>query len=317
MSGQMGDCIAEEVNQMLAFQASHPKSMSNERHSQLTLLIETFTSVSSGVSPGIAIGSSLAGLGVGLAVGMMSAIAFFHFRGVKRRSTDSLIDLRGSSHLGSPQGAYSQALSVNSHYQAIPNSAGLMENSLGLSTNTSSFGNRTSGLPSGTQYHIEPFVLPPVTEDGRLRSPTSPTHANPSNPSINAPPPAPETSSRPTSSGRTQNQVYVVHHDGGRAPVTVYTQEGTQVVELPPGYPGGVDEHGGPLLNPHSHAGHDTRSEAAPASSGVGSGSSDAGRTEGSAPAAVEPPAFLQQLRRPGGIQKPAVSRVNRPNART
>lgn len=34
------------------------------------------------------------------------------------------------------------------------------------------------------------------------------------------------------------HQVYVVHHDGGRAPVTVYTADGTEVVELPPSYDG-------------------------------------------------------------------------------
>ena len=32
------------------------------------------------------------------------------------------------------------------------------------------------------------------------------------------------------------NQVYVVHHDAGRAPVTVYTSEGAEVIELPPHY---------------------------------------------------------------------------------
>ena len=31
-------------------------------------------------------------------------------------------------------------------------------------------------------------------------------------------------------------QVYVIHHDSGRAPVSVITAPGTQVVELPPGY---------------------------------------------------------------------------------
>lgn len=31
--------------------------------------------------------------------------------------------------------------------------------------------------------------------------------------------------------------VYVVHHDGGRPPVTVYTSDGAEVVELPPEYP--------------------------------------------------------------------------------
>lgn len=39
-------------------------------------------------------------------------------------------------------------------------------------------------------------------------------------------------------SGRRAN-VYVVHHDGGRAPVTVYTEEGAAVVELPPQYAAG------------------------------------------------------------------------------
>ena len=33
-------------------------------------------------------------------------------------------------------------------------------------------------------------------------------------------------------------QVYVVHHDGGQMPVTVYTSGGAVVTELPPGYPG-------------------------------------------------------------------------------
>ncbi|KIJ45094.1 hypothetical protein M422DRAFT_67256 [Sphaerobolus stellatus SS14] len=32
------------------------------------------------------------------------------------------------------------------------------------------------------------------------------------------------------------NQVYVIHHDSGRAPVSVITSAGTEVVELPPGY---------------------------------------------------------------------------------
>ncbi|KAF9454999.1 hypothetical protein P691DRAFT_792102 [Macrolepiota fuliginosa MF-IS2] len=246
---------------------------------------------SGGISPGIAIGSSLAGLGAGLIAGSLGAILFFHFRNKKRKSMDSLIDLRGS-HPGSPQG--------------------LGGNSLGLSTHTSGYGNRMSNLPSGTQYHVEPFILPTVAEDGHLHSPSSPTHAH-SNPSLNT---SPSAETRPDSSGRTQNQVYVVHHDGGRAPVTVYTQEGTQVVELPPGYPGGVSEVGGPLRNPHSHGGHEARSETVPGSSGVGSGSSDTGRTEGSAPAATELPANLQQVRRPGHIQKPAASRVNRPQSR-
>lgn len=44
--------------------------------------------------------------------------------------------------------------------------------------------------------------------------------------------------------GRRPN-VYVVHHDGGRAPVTVYTEEGAAVVELPPQYAPGSPSEGG------------------------------------------------------------------------
>lgn len=34
----------------------------------------------------------------------------------------------------------------------------------------------------------------------------------------------------------TRSQVYVMHHDGGRAPVTIMTSDGAEIVELPPGY---------------------------------------------------------------------------------
>ncbi|KAI0793361.1 hypothetical protein C8Q75DRAFT_804180 [Abortiporus biennis] len=53
-------------------------------------------------------------------------------------------------------------------------------------------------------------------------------------------PPISESSEPPVvspSTSRGPSHVYVVHHDGGRAPVTVYTEEGTEVVELPPRYP--------------------------------------------------------------------------------
>lgn len=61
-------------------------------------------------------------------------------------------------------------------------------------------------------------------------------------------------SSAPPQGGRGNSHVYVVHHDGGRAPVTVYTEDGAEVVELPPRYmddmregtqPRGRDSSGG------------------------------------------------------------------------
>ncbi|KAF9033740.1 hypothetical protein BDZ89DRAFT_1062835 [Hymenopellis radicata] len=64
------------------------------------------------------------------------------------------------------------------------------------------------------QYHVEPFRMPgdapSLTPNDMGGGSTSPT------------------------AGR--GSVYVVHHDGGRAPVTVYHQDGTEVVELPPRY---------------------------------------------------------------------------------
>ncbi|KAI0085675.1 hypothetical protein BDY19DRAFT_996576 [Irpex rosettiformis] len=114
-------------------------------------------------------------------------------------------------------------------------------------------------------YHIEPFVLPEqefgenstsrlgndrstrsgtlydtasqspstsLSQDSRPSGPTPPNHdpmAATSNIPLRAPIPlSPE--------NRQPSQVFVVHHDGGRAPVTVYTSDGTEVVELPPQY---------------------------------------------------------------------------------
>lgn len=37
--------------------------------------------------------------------------------------------------------------------------------------------------------------------------------------------------------GTTQSQVYVLHHDSQQPPVTIYHQDGTNIVELPPRYP--------------------------------------------------------------------------------
>ncbi|KAL1740574.1 hypothetical protein HDZ31DRAFT_67809 [Schizophyllum fasciatum] len=68
------------------------------------------------------------------------------------------------------------------------------------------------------RYQVEPFLLP-GEDPGAPRSP-----------------------------GGTQQNVYVVHHDGGRAPVTVYHGDDTQVVELPPRYLAEDDGQGSPGL---------------------------------------------------------------------
>jgi hypothetical protein len=82
------------------------------------------------------------------------------------------------------------------------------------------------------QYLVEPF-LPEGTQ------PTSPTHNT-------RPPPPTSAYSNAQSDGSASGtqqapHVYVVHHDGGGAPVTVFTA-GAGVTELPPQYTGRSEE---------------------------------------------------------------------------
>jgi len=102
----------------------------------------------------------------------------------------------------------------------------------------------TGGRPrpaggSGLEYIVEPFAMPsPAPSD-----PSAPLLPDISPPT--APPPDATSASgsdpqdQSTLSAARRQNVYVVHHDGGRAPVTVYTEEGAEVVELPPRYPAG------------------------------------------------------------------------------
>ncbi|KII86379.1 hypothetical protein PLICRDRAFT_287211 [Plicaturopsis crispa FD-325 SS-3] len=122
----------------------------------------------------------------------------------------------------------------------------------GFASENSLLGRLTHG--HGVQYEIEPFVMPSGSKNDPVEPvfSTPPTSAGPSH--LNTPPghtshgeseasgsaslytPPPGS---PHSERRRQgssSQVYVVHHDGGRAPVTVFTPDGTEVVELPPQY---------------------------------------------------------------------------------
>jgi hypothetical protein len=78
----------------------------------------------------------------------------------------------------------------------------------------------------GLEHRIQPFPLtndsPNASTSALNRMASSNTQADSGIPSSSAVQPPPH--------------VYVVHHDAGRAPVTVYTAQGTEVVELPPQY---------------------------------------------------------------------------------
>jgi len=107
--------------------------------------------------------------------------------------------------------------------------------------------------PGGLEYIVEPFSIPgssssdpsvPLLPGGATSPPASPPDATSA--SGSTAPTDPSSGSGGGRGGRTN--VYVVHHDGGRAPVTVYTEEGAEVVELPPRYAdsGGSSQDGRP-----------------------------------------------------------------------
>jgi hypothetical protein len=105
---------------------------------------------------------------------------------------------------------------------------------------------RTTNMASGgLEYVVEPFAMPtgspssppsdpnaPLLQGGNVTSPTTMSRADATSTSGSSEPADP-------SGRRSGRNVYVVHHDGGRAPVTVYADEGAEVVELPPRYPAG------------------------------------------------------------------------------
>ena len=164
-----------------------------------------------------AIGAGVGGIIVGLLAGAFGILAFRRTRGRKDHREDLMRD--------------SQLSSGNSQQsREMPATRG--------TTNVAGGG--------GLEYIVEPFAMPtgspssppsdpsaPLLQGGNV---TSPTITSSRTDAVSN-----SGSSEPTdASGRrgTRN-VYVVHHDGGRAPVTVYADEGAEVVELPPRYPAG------------------------------------------------------------------------------
>jgi len=88
--------------------------------------------------------------------------------------------------------------------------------------------------PRGSRFTVEPYPLPGQAEPdtphatageglSRSASPNSTMH------------PSRSDMMRQTSDGSSR-QVYLVHHDGGRPPISVYHPEGANIVELPPSY---------------------------------------------------------------------------------
>ncbi|KAK7468625.1 hypothetical protein VKT23_003129 [Stygiomarasmius scandens] len=206
-----------------------------------------------GVSTTTAIGAGVGGAIGGLLLG--GALAIFFFR-QRRRSDAVYMDLAQRS----PTRAFIDP------FPPTPGAGSHMS------------GNGSLSGPGSTGYVVEPFTLP-----GEPRSPTDSNtrgsgHEHTGSGSESAP-------------GR--SNVYVVHHDGGRAPVTVYHADGTEVVELPPRYIDGntVSTYGSSTSDPLSG---DEMGYSGQQRSSMG--------VEPSSPAgtATAGPAFLQQQRQPG-----------------
>jgi len=92
----------------------------------------------------------------------------------------------------------------------------------------------SAATPRGSRFAVEPY---PLQEDKEPQSPepTNPGETLSRSTSPNSTMHPRSEMVRHTSDGSSQ-QVYLVHHDGGRPPISVYHPEGANIVELPPSY---------------------------------------------------------------------------------
>ena len=150
----------------------------------------------------VAIGAGAGGLGVGLLI--LVVVLFFQRR---HRLFNKRYVARALDPPATPGALSTQQTPVPSTV------LGSLRNNLLGSSNR---------LPT---YNIEPFIMPGEEE------PLSRDRASP------LPSPASRTLSSDNSSYGAQNQIYVVHHDSQAPPVTIYHEDGTRIVELPPRYP--------------------------------------------------------------------------------
>ncbi|KAK0465235.1 uncharacterized protein EV420DRAFT_1513490 [Desarmillaria tabescens] len=165
------------------------------------------------------IGAGVGGLVVGLLAGLVTTLCFIKRR--QRKKADEQFMPLGVS----------PSLSHNAQYRPVPSTP------LSLQPDTAYTQHPPIGQ-SGSSYQVEPFSMPGEGMHSH-RGATSPTSMNEyvNNHASSVAHESIAPSQAGSGGSRIQSgQVYVVHHDGGRAPVTVYHENGTEVVELPPRY---------------------------------------------------------------------------------
>lgn len=144
-------------------------------------------------------------------------------RGQELRPTPYITSPTGSRALYSPLGTREES------YSTMNSGRPLMRTG-----SRSSFGREPAGLAT-TGLQAEPFN--PAGAPTAAASVIHERQGTSTQRSSSPPPASPIEGHGRSDSGRdTRSQVYVVHHDGGRAPVTIMTSDGAEVVELPPGY---------------------------------------------------------------------------------
>jgi hypothetical protein len=168
----------------------------------------------SGVSTGVVAGSTVGGVLFGAIAGVIIASFFIRKRYSRVR--------RGSSTDSIEHAAYIDQMRFK-RTEGAPHTPGAPGPDMG----------------SG-QYLVEPFL---------------PDAANPTSPTRDPQTPAPTSSysnaqSEGSGSGTQPPHVYVVHHDAGGAPVTVFTG-GAGVTELPPSYIGRSENQPAPVPQPN------------------------------------------------------------------
>ncbi|KAA1468460.1 hypothetical protein DENSPDRAFT_833752 [Dentipellis sp. KUC8613] len=191
-------------------------------------------SADKGVPVGAAIGSGLGGLALGALLGLLAMYVYNRQR-MRRQWTST-------RRRSSPPPIFTTP------YDPPLNSAGMASDPFGHQARDASSSSRNTGADP---YHIEPFTMSSSDSAARtslMDSASSSQLIQPGTPqtpsgAVTSPP-----HEQPPALNLDPSQVYVVHHDGGRPPVTVYTANGTEVVELPPRY--GENQGPPPLQQP-------------------------------------------------------------------
>lgn len=167
-----------------------------------------------GTTGGVSIGATVGSAIGAFVVGAFIASLIFYFMSRKRRGhrVRPSLDLKGTS---------------SSDLHPTPYIDGELGTRVGRGGSRSSHGIEEMPTLSSTGYQVEAFDPSALSSSGRRTAAGTQRSSSP---------PMSPSDGTVRAERDTRSQVYVVHHDGGRAPVTIMTSDGAEVVELPPGY---------------------------------------------------------------------------------